>query len=410
MTQVFVIRNGVTLKRFTQEYLIDLGITYNANAVPTCNLTMSMAILPYLTRRCELRIEHCGESILLKVNSSDCSIKNKTVSITTEHIFAEWEDESVPVNVAIKGKTPKELLAMNDFKLVNHNWEIRYDDSDEQSDTLDYEFSRENKSEALNKMLSQTETLLKRFPRNEERTLEIGVFGERKNYRVPNVMSLDDISMEMDSASIVNMVVPLSDKGDGGASSLTLRDSFVFRYGTMNEFPIVLTGNTINTQSTNTGYLFPQYAPNNKDEYAVLDTYGIELEDGDIYEGTYSANDLQPIQEEGQTLSNEDRLKASNTLYKSAIRYLKNHRRQLRFTVRVPELPDNVDVLDKVKFSLLSTFPDITSTMTPYEKKIYEIDDWFYITEIQMTAITGGWNYTIQLAKDLAGVYGNGVN
>lgn len=59
---------------------------------------------------------------------------------------------------------------------------------------------------------------------------------------------------------------------------------------------------------------------------------------------------------------------------------------------------------------MLSTFPDITSTMTPYEKKIYEIDDWFYITEIQMTAITGGWNYTIQLAKDLAGVYGNGVN
>lgn len=410
MTQVFVIRNEVTIKRFTQEHLIDLGITYTANGVPTCNLTMSIAILPYLTRRCELRIEHCGENIRLKVNSSDCSIKNKTVTITTQHIFTEWEDESVPVNIAIKGKTPQELLKLDDSRLINHKWEIRYDDSDEQTDTIDYEFSRENKAEALDKMLSQTETLLKRFPRNEERTIEIGMFGEHKEYRVPNVTSLDDISMEMDSSSIVNMVVPLSDKGDGGASALTLRDSFTFRYGTFDEFPIVLTGNTINTQSTNTGYLFPQYAPNNKDEYAVLDTHGIEMEDGDIYEGTYTANDLQPIQEEGQVLSNEDRLKASYTLYKSAVRYLKNHRRQLRFTVRVPELPDNVDVLDKVKFNLLSAFPDITSTMTPYEKRIYHVDDWFYVTEIQMTAISGGWNYTIQLAKDLAGVYGNGVN
>lgn len=371
---------------------------------------MDMSILPYLTRRCELKVDHAGEIILLKVNSSDCTIKNKTVAITTEHIFAEWEDESVPVNIAIKGKTPKELLSMNDFKLVNHIWDIEYDNSPEQEDTIDYEFSREKKSEALDKMLSQTETLLKRFPRNLERTIQIGTFGDKKEYRVPTVNSVDDISMEMDSSSICNMVVPLADKGDGGASALTLRDSFVFRYGTVNEFPIVLTGNTINTQSTNTGYIFPQYAPNNKDEYAILDTYGIEMEDGDIYEGTYSANDLQPIQEEGETLTNEDRLKASYTLYKSAIRYLKNHRRQLRFTVKVPELPDNVDVLDRVKFNLLLTFPDITYSMTPFEERMYCADDWFYVTEIAMTASGEGWQYSIQLSKDLAGVYGNGVN
>lgn len=410
MVQVFVIRNGVTIKRFGHNHVVELGITYSANAIPTCNLSMDMSILPYLLKRCELRIEHDGESIMLKVNSSDLSVKSKVVSITTEHIFVEWEDESIPVNVAIKDKTPKELLRTNDFKLVTHNWDIRYDDSPEQLDTIDYEFSREKKSEALDKMLSLTETLLKRFPRNKHRVLEIGTFGEKKDYRVPTVNSVDDISIEMDSSAICNMVVPLADKGDGGASALTLRDSFVFRYGTKNEFPIVLTGNNINTQSTNTGYIFPQYAPNNKDEYAVLDTYGIEMEDGDIYEGTYSANDLQPIQEEGETLTNEDRLKASDTLYKSAIRYLKNHRRQLRFSVKVPELPAGIDVLDRVSFNLLLTFPEITTSMAPYEKELYRINDWFYITQIQMNANGDSWEYHLELSKDLAGVYGNGVN
>lgn len=408
MTQVFVIRNGAKIARFTT--VNELVITYTGNGVPTCTLTMDAQIIPYITRRCELLIDHCGETIRLQVNSADCSINNKTVSITTEHIFIEWDDESVPINLAVKDKSIPELMSDDRFVYLKNPWKIEFDDSDEVREKIDFEFSRESKSESLNKMLTQTETLLKRFPRNRDRTLQIGVFGEKKEYRIPTSQALDDISMEMDGSSVCNMVVPLSDKGDGGASTLTLRDVFVFRDGLQNMFPIVLTGKTINTQSTQTGYDFPQYAPNNKNEYAVMDARGIEMEDGEIFEGTYSANDLQPIEEEGKTISNLDRLKASKALYKSAIRYLKNHRRQLSFKINLPELPRDVDVLDRVSFQILLEFPQLTEGMTPFEEEIYRANDWFYITDITMTADGDSWTYALTLSKDLAGIYGNGVN
>lgn len=409
MAQVFIIRNGKKLKRFTD--VIDLGITYSGNGVPTCNLTMDIRMLPYVTRKCELIVSHGGETIRLMVRASDVSVKNKTCSITTEHIFSEWEDESVPVNIAIKNRTIKDVMRSKDFKVLKHDWNIEYDGSQELiEDKVDYEFSREPKSEALDKMLSQTETILKRFPRNRNRIIQLGKFGEKKQFRVPVDTSINDISMEMDSSSVCNMVVPLADKGDGGASALTIRDSFVYRYGLQNDFPIVLTGATINTQSTQTGYDFPQYAPNNTGEYAVMDRMGIEMEDGEIYESTFSANDMQPIQEEGKTLSNEDRLLASDKLYKASIRFLKNHRRQLKFKIPLAELPRDVDVLDRVKFDMSLWFPHITDAMTPYESAVYSVSDWFYVTSIVMTANGDGWQYQIELAKDLAGIYGNGVN
>lgn len=408
MTQVFVIRNGKKLKRFTD--VIDLSITYNANAVPTCNLTMDIRILPYITRKCELLVVHGGESIRLMVRASDTSIKNKTVSITTEHVYSEWSDESVPVNVAVKNRTIKDLMRSKNFRVLKHDWDIEYDDSEEIGNYIDYEFSRETKAEAIDKMLNQSETLLKRFPRNSNRVIQIGTFGDKKQFRVPIETALNDISMEMDSSAVCNMVVPLSDKGDGGASALTLRDSFVYRYGWQSMFPIILTGSTINTQATQTGYDFAQYAPNNVGEYAVMDIKGIEMEDGEIYEHTYTANDTQPIQEEGQTLSNEDRLTASDKLYKQAVRYLKNHRRQLKFSVPLGYLPREIDVLDRVLFNCQMVFPEIEDAMTPYEAEIYGVDDWFYVTEIVMSANQDEWNYQINLSKDLAGVYGNGVN
>lgn len=408
MTQVFIVRNGKKLKRFTD--VIGLSITYNGNGVPTCNITMDLRVLPYLTRKCELIIVHGGETIRLMARASDITVKNKTVAITTEHVFIEWSDESVPVNVAVKNKTIKELLKSNDFNVLKHKWRIEYDNSKELRDFVDYEFSRERKDEALEKMLTQTETLLKRFPRNRNRVLQIGTFGEKKQFRVPIETAINDISMEMDSSAICNMVVPIADKGDGGASALTLRDSFLSRYGERTMFPIVLTGAVINTQATRTSYDFPQYAPNNTGEYAIMDIKGIEMEDGDIYENTFTTNDMQPIQEEGKSLSNADRLITSEKLRKSGIRYLKNHRRQMRFTVPLSEFPRDIDVLDRVKFNVLMVFPTITEGMTPYEEEIYGVDDWFYVTEITMTANQDDWQYQVILSKDLSGVYGNGVN
>jgi hypothetical protein len=401
-------RDGEKIDEFTS--VDTLEITYSGNDIPTINVAVDSRIAPYLMRKCELHIEGHGEIIDVEVTGADLNIGDGSISVTCTQLFNEWEKETIPVNIAKKNTSVKTLLQDKEFVYKRHPWTIIFDTSSELNQKFEYEFSRESKPEALDKAINMTTDIMKRIPRNSFRVLEVGKFGQKKEFRVTS-LNATSVSMSTDGANIKNMVVPIADKSDGGASSLTLRDLITQDSSiVLDDFPIIDTGFQVNTQAMDIGYDFPQYAPNHKNEFAVIDTYGLEVEDGVIYEGTFSANDLQPIQEDGKKITNADRIKATETLYNTVVRLLKNSRRQLSFTVSLDYFPDDINVLDKIQFAIADCVPNYSACMTEFERNVYASDEWFWVTEIHMVATDCGWTYEVTLAKDLASILGNRVN
>lgn len=401
-------RDGEKIDEFTS--VDTLEITYSGNDVPTINIALDSKIAPYLMRKCELHIEAHGEIIDVEVTGADLNIGDGSISVTCTQLFNEWEKETIPVNISKKNTSVKTLLQDKEFVYKRHPWTIIFDTSSELNQKFEYEFSRESKPEALDKAINMTTDIMKRIPRNSFRVLEVGKFGQKKEFRVTS-LNATSVSMSTDGANIKNMVVPIADKSDGGASSLTLRDLITQDSSVvLDDFPIIDTGFQVNTQAMDIGYDFPQYAPNHKNEFAVIDTYGLEVEDGVIYEGTFSANDLQPIQEDGKKITNADRIKATETLYNTVVRLLKNSRRQLTFTVGLDYFPDDINVLDKIQFAIADCVPNYSACMTEFERNVYASDEWFWVTEIHMVATDCGWTYEVTLAKDLASILGNRVN
>lgn len=405
---VYVIENNEKVDRFLN--VGELSITYSANDTASVNISVSPDIIPYLVRKAELLVEEYGESINIVVDSFDYDFGASSVSISTSSLFTEWSKESVPVNISKKSASVKTLMTDKNFYYTKTPWQIEFDGSPELNQTFDFEFSRETKEDVLTKAIEMTTDVVKRFPRNSTRVLELGVFGQKKEYKVSKMNMIGSANVSMDATNICNLVVPLSDKSDGGSSALTLRDLVSRPDLTDPDFPIINTNTSVNTQGTQIAYSFPQYAPNNKNEYGIIDVAGLELEDGEFFESTFTANDIQPIQEDGKTISNADRIKATQTLYQTAVRFLKTSRRQLTFTATVADLPQDVDVLDKIKFKYDQWFPNITECMNQCEKEVYRADDWFYITQIEMTLGMCGWTYNLTLNKDLASILGSRVN
>lgn len=408
---VYVVRDGK--KIFKVPAVETLEVTYQGNDVASVNIALHNSVAPYIMRRCELLILAHGEVITVDVTGADLTLGQGVVDLTTVQLLQEWEKETIPVNISKKNASVKSLMKDKDFVYDKTPWQIIFDDSEELDQKFEYEFSREDKLQALDKAIEMTTGVMKRVPRNSSRVLELGVFGDKKQFRITK-KKVTDISMQMEGSNIKNLVVPLADKSDGGASSLTLRDLLVHKSSVvLDDFPIIDTGYQVNTQAMNIGYDFPQYAPNHKNEYAVMDVQGIEMEDGEVYEGSFTANDLQPIQEDGKKITNADRIKATETLYNTVVRMCKNSRRQLSFTVSLSEaypLPADIDVLDRIQFAISDCMPHYDECMTEYERNIYANDEWFYVTQIKMTADSCGWAYELTLSKDLSSILGNRVN
>lgn len=410
--EINIIRNGEKVKRFTN--LHSLSITRNGNQVPTVNAILGADIVPYILKKSTLQFDVAGEKITMNVTAADFVTDDVTVNITTEYIFNEWNHESVPTNVVKKSCTIVDLLSDSNFDYQLNPWEIRFIDCPELQETFEFEFSRETKDVALDKALNLTSGVVKRFPRDTERVIELGCFGRERDYRLTKEDLEDKFNIMMDGQNIVNMIVPLADKADGGETTLTLRDVLNFAPDKINpDFPIVITDSTINTQGTQVAYYYPQYAPNNVDEYAVLDVEGINIEELEIYEGTMAVNDIQAVGEDGKEITDDDRTKAALTLYNSSIRYLKNHRRQWEYKFSTYNFVDNygekIDVLDKIKVDIKSCM-SIMTECNPFEtESVMNTEEWLYVESITMTLEECVWKYDVTLSKDLTPILGNRV-
>lgn len=277
----------------------------------------------------------------------------------------------------------------NDTNFAYPGWNIEWRDGAENR-VIDYVYSRQNKLEALTATVELTDDLWWRVGFWNEKKIQIGKFGNLKPYIISkkksgatNIRMIQEPTIEPDLENVVNVATVYSDKSDGGMSSLTLREVYMDTSLQKSGFPVVILHSNVNNERDYHMYIsqFPQLAPNNEIEYAILDEESIALESGTLIEGTYSFNDLSPFQTEGKTISDAKRIQASKTVYDAVVKKLIQSRRSYDIILTTEHLPIDLLAGDKVRLIYDNKIWEQTACSN-YWKKILSLNDEFYITHI----------------------------
>ena len=295
----------------------------------------------------------------------------------------------------------------SDKNFAYPGWQIDFQD-DSGDEMIDYVYSRQNKLEALTQTMELTDNLWWRVGLWDEKLVQIGKFGEKKPYTLStkpsgktNIRIIQEPSIDYDFENVVNVATVYSDKSDGGMSSLTLREIYEDPDSQKDGFPVVILHANANNERDYTKYIsqYPQLAPNNEIEYAIIDEESVALESGTVIEGTYAFNDYSPFEIEGKRISNKKRRRAAKTVYKAVIKKLKQARRSYDVTVVTEPIPCDLEVGDRIKFLYDNSIWKMDACSS-YWKKILSYSDWFYVTSITYNYDQyGNLTNTLKLAK-----------
>ena len=277
----------------------------------------------------------------------------------------------------------------NDKNFAYPGWELEFRDGSE-NHMIDYVYSRQNKLEALTQTMELTDDLWWRVGLWNEKKIQIGKFGDVKPYTLStkpsgktNIRIIEEPTIDYDFENVVNVATVYSDKSDGGMSSLTLREVYSDPSKQRDGFPVVILHANVNNERDYTQYItqYPKLAPNNEIEYAVIDEESIALESGIVIEGTYAFNDLSPFQIEGETISDEKRIEAAETVYNAVIKKLIQARRSYDVKVVTEPIPCDLEVGDKIRFLYDNKIWKMDACSS-YWKKVLSYNDLFYVTAI----------------------------
>lgn len=282
------------------------------------------------------------------------------------------------------------------------DWNYKFINDGSEDIVVTYLFSNQNKLQALSDICKQTEDVFWRVSLTEERTIEIGKFGEYKQLMVnEDNLAGNNLITQRDFTTITNYGIYLTDKSDSGSTALTLRDVYNRPYLQNPLFPVILTGKEVNIERNYNYIDLIPFGANNNGDYAVLDTEGVSLEAGRIYEGSFTSNDVQPVAKRNEELTDEDRLVASRQLYAQAVRKLIHSRRKIGYTFSIMDLPEFYNVGDKIRLTFIDELLKVDKC-SKYYKKLLSIDDYFYITEIVISLdVKGFTSYTLTVEKHL---------
>lgn len=273
----------------------------------------------------------------------------------------------------------------------DENWTYKFTEEGTDDIVITYLFSNQDKLQALTDVCKQTEDVFWRVSLTEERTIEIGKFGQYKELMVNETNLLgNDLVTQRDFTTITNYGIYLTDKSDSGTTTLTLRDVYNRPYLQNPNFPVILTGEEVNTERSYDYIDLIPFGANNNGDYAVLDKEGLALEAGRVYEQSFTSNDVQPVANNNKELSDEDRLVASRQLYTQAVRKLIHSRRKVGYTFDIKDLPNNYNVGDKVRLTFVDRLLK-SEKCSKYFKKVMTMDDYFYISEILVTTTYDGF-------------------
>lgn len=252
------------------------------------------------------------------------------------------------------GEKPKQVDNPAYEVFQNPEWTFKLDDAAKKTE-IEYLYSNQDKLQALTDTCKQTDNIFWRVSRTEPRTVEIGAFGSEKDFVIRENMLLGNSFTEnIDYQDVVNYGIYLTDKSDSGTTALTLRDVYNDKKLHDKNFPIIMTGQEINTERKYNYIDLIPFGSNNIGDYAVLDNESVALEEGQIFEGSFTSNDVQAIASNNKELTDEDRKQAAITLYKQAIRKLKHSRRKVSYQLTLADWPSWINVGDKVTLHFIN--------------------------------------------------------
>lgn len=294
-----------------------------------------------------------------------------------------------------------------DDYFVYPGWEVDIEDG-VGGRMIDYVYSRQNKLEALTKTCELTPDLFWRVGNINQKKVEIGKFGEKKPYTISlkppgktNIQIITEPDVDMDYDNVVNVATVYSQKSDSGMSSLTLREIYNNPKLQLDKFPVIILHENVNNERDYRRYSmqYPELAPNNELEYAIVDEESVALESGTLIEGTFAFNDLGSFDTESRKVTNDKRIKAGQTVYNAAVRKLKSLRRNASADVVVTPLPNDIMVGDRVRFIYDLGIWQLEACSN-YMKKIMQKDDWYYISKISYSIQGDGTEVdTVTLTK-----------
>ena len=394
-----------------EDFLGEISVEFSMMEVPAIQLTLPIRYSKLISGNTHIILQTDDWKYEGYAGDKSNDFKDMTVTVKTSHVIGRLGKRTLPTNVTVKARSVVSAVEqalgywsneahkddlLNDFK-------IKYVDDYAEKNLIEYEFSNETFLEFLTKVCEKTTSLYWRVNRYDPYLIEFGIFGIKKDVLINEynyLVSLD--SVEENYEDTINIAVAMSDKSDSGASSLTLRDIFHNPRFMLEGFPVIKTGNKVNSQRSYDYPQLPVFAPEIiGDEFAVMDTEGIALEAGELYWGTVTDNDTQSIAKDNKEITDADRLKATEQLYRTAIRRLKNSRRKIIYSMTIEPITERrVQPGDRVMFVLNAGVWELTAC-TKYYEKILKESSWFFVTKLTDTYSNGTHLQKVELSKFL---------
>lgn len=394
-----------------EDFLGEISVEFSMMEVPAIQLTLPIRYSKLISGNTHIVLQTDDWKYEGYAGDKSNDFKDMTVTVKTSHVIGRLGKRTLPTNVTVKARSVVSAVeqALGYWSNEAHkddllnNFKIKYVDDYAEKNLIEYEFSNETFLEFLTKVCEKTTSLYWRVNRYDPYLIEFGIFGIKKDVLINeynHLVSLD--SVEENYEDTINIAVAMSDKSDSGASSLTLRDIFHNPRFMLEGFPVIKTGNKVNSQRSYDYPQLPVFAPEIiGDEFAVMDTEGIALEAGELYWGTVTDNDTQSIAEDNKEITDADRLKATEQLYRTAIRRLKNSRRKVIYSMTIEPITEKrVQPGDRVMFVLNAGVWELTAC-TKYYEKILKESSWFFVTKLTDTYSNGTHLQKVELSKFL---------
>lgn len=377
-----------------EDFLGDFALDFNLMEVPSIPITIPSKYAKLLTGTTQISLSSDDWNFIGTVYEKRTNHKSGTCTVNLTHIVGLLDKKNLPTNVTFKDSTVQEVV-----KKVKEYWKdakndlvnlMKFEFVDKVERKIEYEFSQETVLQFLTKLCEKTQDMQWRIDKKDPFKVTFSAMGAKKEVMISPETYLIDLGEVQESfQGVMNSAVVRSDKADAGASSLTLRDIFHDKKLMIEGFPVIKTDRPVNSQRHFDYPPLPVFATDmSEDEYAILDEEGIALEAGELYWGSITTNDTQAIAGENKEVSDEDRIKATVQMYKSAIRKMRASRRKVIYPVTTSPLPAGVQVGDKVKFVLGVDLVELTPC-SKYYTKVLRANDWFYVNKMSYQYSTG---------------------
>ncbi|OFI46761.1 hypothetical protein BG262_02890 [Floricoccus penangensis] len=390
-----VLGKGKSQRYYKGELLGGVSWTLKPNNVPSCTIKIPSFYQHEFEYHDDIKIiinDKMFDGIIIDIDASE---DNQTSNVKIDHKIAEWEYRQIPNNYFVSEISPYELMKQSPF-VYSAEWYIDSNVNDYQEKIWDYNFPKMSHLSALNKAVELTWYNWWRVGTRYERYLEIGEFGEKKNYVFSkygnskyHIPILSDVKITQSAANVYNVATVFNDKSDDSVDGLSLKWAYLEQqklgYPIEEGFPIVILDPV--KKDKETWQNISNIAADTTLEFAVLNEKSIIEEHGVLIEKAVSISDISQyfVYKGDDTVPEEIQKSASIQAYKRIISSMKQKGKRLSINqFKVGKLPCNINVMDKVWFdhnNVICIEEDCRSKSNWTSRK----SGWFYITQIDTT-------------------------